>query len=131
MGGSQGCTLGLIEYKSNSKNNADYVPADMRYKFVDDLSTLEKINLILIGLSSYNFKHHVASDIGINQKFLPSSQSQQYLNQIEKWTHDNLMELNVKKLKVMIFNYTDNFQFSTQLYLENTLLEIITETKLL
>ena len=130
-GGPQGCTLGLIEYKSNSNNNADHVPADMRYKFVDDLSTLEKINLILIGLSSYNFKHHVASDIGINQKFLPSSQSQQYLKQIEKWTHDNLMKLNVKKSKVMIFNYTDNFQFSTRLYLENTLLDIITETKLL
>ena len=31
----------------------------------------------------------------------------------------------------MIFNYTENFQFSTRLYLENTLLEIITETKLL
>ena len=132
-GGPQGCTLGLLEYKSNSNNSADCVPADMRYKFVDDLSTLEKLNLILLGLSTYNFRSHVASDIGINQKYLPSAnfQSQQYLNQIETWTNDNLMKLNVKKSKVMIFNYTENFQFSTRLYLENTLLEIITETKLL
>ena len=31
----------------------------------------------------------------------------------------------------MIFNFTDDFQFSTRLYLENTLLEIICDTKLL
>ena len=31
----------------------------------------------------------------------------------------------------MIFNFTENSQFSTRLYLENTLLEIIDETKLL
>ena len=43
----------------------------MRFKFVDDLSALEKLNLILLGLSSYNFWKHVASDIGIDQKFLP------------------------------------------------------------
>ena len=39
-GGPQGCTFGLLEYKSNSNNNADYVPQNMRYKFVDDLSIL-------------------------------------------------------------------------------------------
>ena len=31
----------------------------------------------------------------------------------------------------MLFNFTENSQFSTRLYLENTLLEIISETKLL
>ena len=31
----------------------------------------------------------------------------------------------------MIFNFTDNFQFSTRLYLENTLLEVISQTRLL
>ena len=39
-GGPQGYTCGLLEYKSNSNNNADYVPQNMRYKFVDDLSIL-------------------------------------------------------------------------------------------
>ena len=105
----------------------------MRFKFVDDLSMLEKLNLILLGLSSYNFKYHVASDIGVEQKFLPSEniQSQVYLNGIETWTDDMKMKLNVKKSKVIIFNFTENYQFSTRLYLENTLLEIISETKLL
>ena len=67
-GGPQGCTFGLLEYKANSNKNANHVPVDMRFKFVDDLSILEKINLILAGLACYNFKNHVASDIGINQK---------------------------------------------------------------
>ena len=49
-----------------------HIPTDMKFKFVDDLSPLELLNLILIELSSYNFKHHVASDIGIDQLFLPS-----------------------------------------------------------
>ena len=132
-GGPQGCTLGLLEYKANSNDNADHVPVDMRYKFVDDLSTLEKLNLILAGLCSYNFKNHVASDIGTDQKFLPSENisSQQYLSRIETWTEEMKMKLNVKKSKVMIFNFTEDYQFSTRLYLENTLLEIISETKLL
>ena len=58
----------------------------MRFKFVDDLSILEKLNLILVGLSEYNFRNHVASDIGVNQKFLSPSniQSQEYLDEVEE-----------------------------------------------
>ena len=132
-GGPQGCTLGLIEYKSNSNDNANHIPANMRFKFVDDLSALEKLNLILAGLCSYNFKNHVASDVGTHQLFLPGNhtQSQLYLDGIQNWTDRNQMELNEKKSKVMIFNYTKNFQFSTRLYLGETLLNIISETKLL
>ena len=132
-GGPQGCTFGLLEYKSNSNDNVDHVPPQMRFKFVDDLSILEKLNLILIGLSSYNFRNHVASDIGINQKYLPNEhpQSQSYLNKIEQWTHANKMKLNVDKSKVMIFNFTDNHQFATRLYMEGVLLDTITHTKLL
>ena len=132
-GGPQGCSLGLLEYKSNSNDNADHVPDDMRFKFVDDLSILEKLNLILAGLSEYNFKNHVASDIGIDQKYLPSENflSQGYLDKIQQWTDDNLMKLNPKKSNVMIFNFTRNFQFASRLYMENNLLEVVHETKLL
>ena len=90
-GGPQGSTFGLLEYKSNSNDNADHIQQDLRFKFVDDLSVLEKLNLILLGLSCYNFKNHVASDIGIDDKFLPSEniQSQLNLNQITDWTRAN------------------------------------------
>ena len=103
----------------------------MRYKFVDDLSILHKLNLILVGLSSYNFKSHVASDIGVDQKFLPRDNitAQGSLDIIEQWTEQNLMELNSKKSNVMIFNFTDKFQFSTRLYLKSQLLDIVHETK--
>ena len=129
----QGCTNGILQYEVGSNDNADHVDAEMRYKFVDDLSILELLNLVVIGLSSYNFKFHVASDIGINQKFLPSENylTQNSLNQIENWTVQNMSKLNVEKSKIMIFNFTDDFQFGTRVYLENQLLEIVTETKLL
>ena len=132
-GGPQGCSFGLLEYKSNSNDNANHVEENMRYKFVDDLSLLEKLNLILLGLSEYNFKNHVASDIGIGQKYLhpKNLNSQGYLDEVERWTEDNLMKLNAKKSNVMIFNFTLDYQFSTRLYMENTLLQIVNETKLL
>ena len=37
-GGPQGATLGILEYTSQSNHNADFVPENLRYKFVDDLS---------------------------------------------------------------------------------------------
>ena len=113
-GGPQGSTTGLLEYKSQTNNNCDFVPADMRYKWVDDLSILEMINLLSVGLSSYNFKQHVASDIGINQNYLSNEniQSQNYASNISKWTKDNKMKLNVKKTKVMIINFTKNYQLT-------------------
>ena len=100
---------------------------------MDDLSLLEIINLISIGLSSYNFKQHVASDIAVDELYLPAEniKSQDYMHQIESWTKSNKMKLNCQKIKVMIFNLTRNYQFSTRILLDNTLLEIIEDTKLL
>ena len=41
------------------------------------------------------------------------------------------MKINNKKSKTMIFNFSKNHQFSTRLELENEILEIVKETKLL
>ena len=71
-GGPHGCEIGQESYLSQSNKNADFLPKDDKFKWIDDLSMLEIINLAFIGLTSYNFKQHVASDIGINWKFLPS-----------------------------------------------------------
>ena len=132
-GGPHGCTFGGLEYLVNSNDNTDHISTEMKFKFVDDLSTLEKLNLLLVGLSTYNFRTHVASDIGIDQKFLPSEniEAQSSLNKIVKWTKDNKMQLNAKKSNVMVFNFTNDYQFSTRLHIGNTLLEITEETKLL
>ena len=80
-GGPQGGTLGIEEYLSQSNDNAEFLDLDEKYKFIDDLSILEIINLISIGLSSYNCRNHVPSDVGIDNKFLDKSniESQTYL----------------------------------------------------
>ena len=41
------------------------------------------------------------------------------------------MILNQKKTKAMVFNFTDNYQFSTRLKLKEENIEIVKETKLL
>ena len=51
-GGLQGTSIGLIEYDSQSNDNTDFLSQEDKFKFVDDLSTLEIINLIMVGLAS-------------------------------------------------------------------------------
>ena len=70
-GGPQGCSVGLLEYDSQTNNNCNFVAEDERFKFVDDLNLLEIIKLISIGLTIYNFRNHVASDIGLDEFYLP------------------------------------------------------------
>ena len=109
------------------------MPLNLRYKWVDDLSILELINLITVGLSTYNVKEQVPSDIGVDQQYLPSENilTQSHVNTLAQWTKENKMMLNGKKTKLMIINFTNNYQFSTRIHLENQLLEIIDETRLL
>jgi len=104
----------------------------MKFKFIDDLSFLEKLNLLLAGIISYNFRNHVASNVGIHQSFIPNQnlQTQEYINKIQNCTDQKKCKLNVSKSNIMIFNFKDT-QFTTRLYMENTLLEVITDTKLL
>ena len=62
-GGPQGATIGLVEYLSQSNNCADIVNEDERFRFLDDLSILEIINLLTVGLTSFNIKQQIPSDI--------------------------------------------------------------------
>ena len=45
-GGPQGATIGILEYLSQSNNNAECVSPEDRFKFLDDLSLLGIINLL-------------------------------------------------------------------------------------
>ena len=131
--GAQGSYLGNWEYLSQTNKNADCVPPEHRWKWVDDLSTIEIVNLITAGISCYNFKHHVASDVAIHGQYIDplKLKSQQYINTIDEWSGRQQMILNQKKTKVMLFNFTHKFQFSTRLQLKNTNLEIVSEAKIL
>ena len=54
-GGAQGGELGQLEYLAQSNDNTDFIDDEFKFKFIDDLSLLEVINLTLCGISSYNF----------------------------------------------------------------------------
>ena len=58
-------------FLAQSNENTNSVPADSRFKFVDDLSTLEKIALLTIGITSYNIKQHVPNDVKKNNLYIP------------------------------------------------------------
>ena len=132
-GGPQGGTLGVWEYQSNSNDNANCVKEDSRFKWVDDLTILEIINLLSIGITSYNIKHHVPSDILENNQFIPKEnlQSQTNLDTINEWTKSKKMELNERKTKNIIFNFTKKYQVSTRLSVNEKNIETFDSVKLL
>ena len=132
-GGAQGALFGIWEYLAQSNKNADCVEPENRFKFVDDLSTLEILNLLIIGLASINPKVSVPSDMPFHNQFIPGEhlKSQAYLNHINEWSKNQKMILNEKKTKAMVFNFTDNYQFTTKLSLNNSNLELVDKAKLL
>ena len=127
-GGPQGGLLGILEYQAQSNESANSVPKDSRYKFVDDLSTLEKIALLSIGISSHNSKFQVPNDINVSNLYIPPEhlKSQSYLNHIAEWTENQKMTLNEEKTKSMLFNFRKNKQFSTRLSLNRKTIETVT-----
>ena len=85
-GGPQGGQLGNLEYAAQSNKSANCVVPDSRFKFVDDLSTLEKITLLTIGMTSHNSKLQVPNDIIDSNLFIPPNnlKSQEYLNNTQR-----------------------------------------------
>ena len=77
-GGPQGGLMGILEYLAQTNHNTDFLSDEDKFKFIDDLCQ---------GLSSYNFKNHVASDISNeHNQFLPTYNfhTQSYLNNISE-----------------------------------------------
>ena len=129
----QGCLLGQLEYLSQSDDSGNFVPDEDRFKFIDDMSLLEIINLITCGLSLYNFQEHVGSDIPVDGKYLDvqNCKSQQILDSVVNWTDINKMKLNETKTKYMVFNPSRNYQFGVRFQLNGKPLEKVEETTLL
>ena len=130
-GGPQGTLLGGLEYLLQSNDNADFVPEEDRFKYIDDLSVLQLICLSGL-LVEYNFFEHVASDIGIDDQYLPAAsyQTQDHLNFISNWTTENLMKLNEAKSNYMVFSRSKE-SFATRLKVNNINLDRLSVTKLL
>ena len=132
-GGPQGALWGILEYLSQSNGNTNFINQDKKFKFIDDLSILEIINLMSIGIASYNFQMHVASDIPENGYYISNTNlaTQTYLDKICKWTTENKMELNQKKSQAMIFNFSSKYQFSSRTLIDSATVDVVRETKLL
>ena len=130
-GGPQGTLLGQIEYIIQSNNNADSISEEDRFKYIDDLTMLQLVCLSGL-LSDYNFANHVASDIAVDQKYLPPSsyKIQNQLDSITNWSKENLMELNEQKCNYLIFSRTQD-KFITRLKVNNQLIDQIPVTQLL
>ena len=94
---------------------------------MNDLSTLEIFNLITIGLSSFNTKTQVPSDIPTHGQYinLENLKSQEYLNKINDWGEHHRMIISEKKTKAMIFNFMDNYKFTTRLQVKENNAEIV------
>ena len=132
-GGAMGATLGIWEFLSQTNNSADCVPVEDRFKFVDDLTTLEVINLIGIGIEQFDITNNVPSDIPIGNQFIDPEKlkSQVYLNKLNEWSENQKMQISQKKTKAILFNFTDNYQFGTRLKLKDENIEIVHKMKLL
>ena len=129
-GGPQGSQNGQNTYICASNDNADHVPIEDQFKYCDDLQVLE---LVVLGdiLTEYNFKNHVASDVGIGQQFLDpeSFGMQEKLNTIATWTDKNLMKLNEEKSNYIIFTKARE-EFAARLTLNEKLIERKKVTKI-
>jgi hypothetical protein len=131
--GAQGSILGNIEYISQTNNNADHVPSEDRWKWIDDLTVVEIVNMITVGLSTYNFRQHVASDIPVHGQYVSSDnlKTSKYVRLLDQWSHDHLMKLNKSKTKIMIINFTKKYQFATRVKLQNDNIQQVTQAKIL
>ena len=87
---------------------------------MDDLSILEIILLTNVGLASHNPKLNVPSNIPDHNQFIPS-----------EFLKTQKMELNQKKTKSLIFNFTKDKQFATNIKLKGEAVELVKESKLL
>jgi hypothetical protein len=78
-------------------------------------------------------KQQVPSDIPVHGQYISADKlkSQTYLNLINEWTGKQKMVVSEKKTKAMIFNFTDNHQFTTRLQLKGQNVEIVDHMKIL
>ena len=94
---------------------------------------LEIVNLLTVGITSFNIKLQVPNDIPVHNQFIPPQnlQSQDNIDTINHWTLKQRMLINPTKTKTMIFNFSDKYQFTTRIKLNGENVEVVTEKKLL
>ena len=95
-GGPQGTSLGIWSYLSQTNDNPEGADNNDIFKFVDDKTTLEVLNLLNIGIASHNFKSSIPNNILTSNLKIPGEnlKTQDYMDKIEKWTEEKKMKVN-------------------------------------
>lgn len=84
-------------------------------------------------MASFNARAQVPNDINIDKNYISSTnlKTQTNINHISNWTEKQKMMLNIKKTNYMIFNFTNNHQFSTRFSINEEHIEEKQNVKLL
>ena len=93
-GPGQGTLLAGIEYLTSSNDCAEGTVSDKdKFRYYDDLNLIELI-VLSDNLVSYDFQHHIPSDLPVDHKYLLSAffNMQEYLDKICNWTNPNFMK---------------------------------------
>ena len=131
--GPQGSNIGIIEYICQSNDNLEMVPESDKFKFIDDNTITDTVNLSSIGLASYNVKQHVPSNIATHNQIIDNVhlKSQDYMTKIVQWSDSKKMKLNPKKCNNLVFNFSRKKQFTTNIQINNHVVETVRSKKLL
>ena len=127
--GAMGSNIGNLEFDSQTNNNSDCVPEADRFKFVDDLSILEVINLINIGISSFNVRQQVPNDLPEHGQFVDNLElkSQAYLNKINRWTENQQRILSEKNPRLWSYILQKTFSSTPDSNLKDKMLKKLTK----
>ena len=68
--GAMGATFGILEFLSQTNNNSESIPIEDKFKYFDDLTMLEVVHLLNVGLTSLNVKNQIPSDLPIHGQFI-------------------------------------------------------------
>jgi hypothetical protein len=134
VGGSPaGSYLGQLCYTTGCYDNTATldIEEDDKYQYIDDLTLLELIFMADL-LQDYNFRSHVASDIGLDQRFLPPSftKTQAFHDGIAQWTDQNQTKLNQGKSKYILHSRMKE-DVATRFTLDGVYIERQAATKIL
>ena len=75
-----------------------------RWNWVDDITTVKVVNMNTLGLSLYNFRQHVASDISVHGQFENTDDmlTQIYISTLDAWSEAHKVRLNESRTNIIL-----------------------------
>ena len=88
---------------------------------------------MIITIASHNYRASIPSNVRTSGLVIRNVnlKTQEHLDDISRWTNEKKMLLNVQKTKNIVFNFSKDSQFTTEIKLNGETIETVSETKLL